>query len=86
MGQAFNVFIVGVQGFELIEQALLQCGDFGWLHAVFARQRVNGVEPFFEVLQATRVGIKVINEAIEFAHGFFDLNLCAGQQVGGFVQ
>ena len=86
MGQPLDVFIVGVQGFEFIEQALLQCGDLGWLHAVFARQRVNGVEPLFEVLQATGVGIKVINEAIEFAHGFFNLNLRAGQQVGGFVQ
>ena len=35
-------------------------------------------EAFFELLQACRVGVEVVKEAIQLAHGFFDLDLRAG--------
>jgi len=37
-------------------------------------------------LQARRIGIEVVEETIELAHGFFDLDLRAGQQAAGFAQ
>ncbi|NWD53100.1 hypothetical protein HX895_34770, partial [Pseudomonas gingeri] len=47
---------------------------------------VDRVQPLFELLQACRVGIEMIEEAVQFADGFLDLDLRAGQQVGGFAQ
>ena len=86
IGQALDVFIVGVEGLQLIQQFLLQGGHFGGLDPMFARQGINGVEALFEVLQTARVGVEMVDKAVEFPHRLFDLNLCAGQQVSGFAQ
>ena len=53
---------------------------------MFARQGIDGVEAFFELLQACWISVEVVKEAIQLAHGFFDLDLRAGQQVGGLAQ
>jgi len=84
--QTLDGFIIGVKGFEFFQQFLLQGGDVGGLYAVFARQGLNGIEPLFEVQQASGIGIKVVEKTIEFTHGLFALDLGAGQQVGGFAQ
>ena len=86
IGQTLDIFIIGVESFELIQQFLLQGGHFGGLNPMFACQGINGVEALLEILQAARVGVEVVNKAVELADGLFDLDLCAGQQVGGFAQ
>lgn len=58
----------------------------GGLDPVFASQGIDGVQPLLQLLQARRVRIEMVDEAIQFADGLFDLDLRAGQQVGGFRQ
>jgi len=52
---------------------------FSGLDSMFARQGVDGVEALFYFLQARRVGVEMIQEAVELAHGFFYLDLRTGQ-------
>jgi hypothetical protein len=80
------VTVIGVQGFDFIQQALLHLGHFGRLDAVFACHGIDRIKAFFEVLKTRWIGIEVIKEAVQFSHGFFDLDLCAGQQAAGFAQ
>ncbi|MNH02020.1 hypothetical protein D3C79_612480 [compost metagenome] len=84
--QALNRFVAGVQAFQLFHQALLQVRQLGGVHAVLARQGIDSVEAFFQGLQAHGVGVEVVEEAVELAHGFLDLDLRAGDQVGRFAQ
>ncbi len=86
LGQAFAGLVVGIEALQFLEQSLLQGGQLGGLDAVLAGQGVDGVQAFFEVLLALRVGIEVIDEAVQFAHGLLDLDLRAGQQVARFAQ
>ncbi|MNF93245.1 hypothetical protein D3C84_759130 [compost metagenome] len=79
LGQAFRGFVVGIEGFQFVEQALLQFGQLGRLDPVLARQGVDVVEALFQLLLARRVGVEMVEEAVQFAHGFLDLDLCAGQ-------
>ena len=53
---------------------------------MLARQGVDSVQALFYFLQACRIGVEVVQEAIQFAHGFLNLDLCTGQQGGGFIQ
>ena len=85
-GQAFTGLVVGIQAFKLLEQLLLQGGQLGGLDAMLACQGVDGVQALFEKLLTLRVGVEVIEEAIQLADCFFDLDLRTGQQVAGFVQ
>ncbi|MNN41009.1 hypothetical protein D3C81_1551020 [compost metagenome] len=84
--QALDRLVAGIQAFQLLHQLLLQVGQFGRVHAMFARQGVDGVEALFQGLQAHGVGVEIVEEAVEFAYGFFYLDLCAGDEVGGFTQ
>ncbi|MCY1407251.1 hypothetical protein D9M71_225460 [compost metagenome] len=86
VGQALDGLVIGIEGFDFIQQLLLQAGHFGGVNAVFARQGINGVQALFELLQARRVGIEVVEEAVQFADGFFYLNLRAGNQVGSLAE
>ncbi|MNE41766.1 hypothetical protein D3C80_1358540 [compost metagenome] len=84
--QALDRLVAGVQAFQLFHQPLLQVGQFGGVHAVLAGQGIDSVEAFFQGLQAHWVGVEVIEEAVELAHGFLDLDLRTGDQVGGLAQ
>ncbi|MCY1442182.1 hypothetical protein D9M71_585340 [compost metagenome] len=48
---------------------------------MLARQGIDVVEALFELLLARRVGIEMVEEAVQLAHGFLDLDLRAGQQI-----
>ena len=86
LAEALDRLVVGVQAFQFLQQALLQLGQFEGLHPVFARQAIDGVQALLQQLLALRVGIEVIDEAVQFADRLLDLDLRAGQQVGGFAQ
>jgi hypothetical protein len=49
---------------------------------MLARQTVDGVQALFQQLLALRVGVEMVEEAIQLADRFLDLALRAGQQVG----
>ncbi|MNV82456.1 hypothetical protein D3C71_1761920 [compost metagenome] len=53
---------------------------------MLARQRIDSVEAFFQCLQAHGVGVEVVEKTVELTHGFLDLDLRAGDQVGCFAQ
>ena len=84
--QLLDRFIAGVQAFQLFEQAVLQRHHFGRVYAVFARQGIDSVEAFLDVLQTRRVCLEVVEKTIEFADRFFHLDLRRGQHRGGFAQ
>ena len=86
VSQSLHGFIVGIQAFQFVQQALLQLAQIAGLHAVLARQTVDAVEAILQLLLTLRVGIEVIDEAIEFADGFLHLDLRTGQQVGGLAE
>ncbi|MCY1439946.1 hypothetical protein D9M71_562000 [compost metagenome] len=79
-------FVIGIQAFEFFHQPLLQVCQFCRVHTVFAGEGIDAVETFFELLQARGVGVEVIKEAVQLADRFFNLDLCAGDHVGGFAQ
>ncbi len=79
VAQSLNGFVVGVKGFNFIQQLLLHRRHFGRLNAMFACQGVDGIQALLYFLQAGWVGIEVVEKAIELSHGFFNLDLCAGQ-------
>ncbi|MND90537.1 hypothetical protein D3C80_826240 [compost metagenome] len=84
--QALDRFVVGVEVFQLFHQALLQAGQLGRVHPVLAGEGIDGVEALFELLQARRVGIEVVEEAVQLANGFFYLDLRAGDHGGRLAQ
>ncbi|MCY1414606.1 hypothetical protein D9M71_300600 [compost metagenome] len=86
LGQALDRLVVGIEGFDFIQQFLLQARHFGRVNAVLACQGIDGVQPLFELLQACGVGIEVVEEAVQFADGFLHLYLRAGNHVGRLAQ
>ena len=64
----------------------MQVGQFGRLHAVLASEGVDGIQPLFQHLLALRIGVEVIDEAVQLADRLFDLNLRARQQIDCFAQ
>ncbi|MNE89771.1 hypothetical protein D3C80_1872160 [compost metagenome] len=48
--QLLDRLVTGVQAFQLFHQLLLQVGQFGRVHTVLARQRIDSVEAFFQRL------------------------------------
>ncbi|MNF97198.1 hypothetical protein D3C84_800180 [compost metagenome] len=62
--QSLDGFVVGIQGFDFIQQALLHLRDFGRLDAMFARHGVNRVETLFQILEARGVGIEIVEKAV----------------------
>ncbi|MCY1448556.1 hypothetical protein D9M71_652350 [compost metagenome] len=53
---------------------------------MLAGEGIDGVEALFELLQARRVGIEVVEEAVQLANGFFYLDLRAGDHGGRLAQ
>ena len=86
LAQSFDGFVVRVECFDFIQQFLLHGCDFSRLDSMLASQGINSVQALFYFLQACWVGVEVIQETIEFAHGLFNLDLRAGQQGGRFAQ
>ncbi|GBH19934.1 Hemolysin activation/secretion protein [Pseudomonas syringae pv. actinidiae] len=84
--QTLDGLVVGVQRFYFIQQLLLQRGHFARLDTVLARQRIDSIESLFKLLQAGWIGIEMIQKAIQFAYGFFYLDLRTGQQACGLAQ
>ena len=77
--QPADRLVIGVQVFQLLQQSLLQAGQLEWLYPMFTGQGVDRVQALLECLEALGIGIEVVNEAIQLAHRFLDLDLGAAQ-------
>ena len=65
------------QAFQLPQQALLQQASLKGCTRCCARQAVDGIQAFLQQLLALRVGIEMIDEAVQFADRLLDLGICA---------
>jgi len=84
--EALDRFVIGIEAFQFFQQLLVQVGQFARLYAVLARQGVDGVQALLQHLLAFRIGVEMVDEAIELTDRLFDLDLRAGEQVDRLAQ
>src|SRR5690606_9341431 len=73
--KTFQSLVIGIEAFQFFEQALLERRQLGWLHAMFARQGIDAVQALFQGLLALRVGVEMVQKAVQLADRFFYLDL-----------